>query len=716
MEREAVDGAGGELYQKDSSDKDGPSTGITTIYEVVRYDSTPLSVRHHDKDTTEPISFYLSNLEELLSWKPSSQDAFNVCMVPLAERLPSLQSKRPRTLVCHDLMGGYLEDRFIQGSDTRQPYAFYHWQYIDIFVYFSHRMFTVPPVGWTNAAHRHGVSVLGTFITEWDGGGQTCERFLAGEEATYCAVADQLVQIAQFYQFDGWLINIENVLSSASVKNAPRFLRYLTDQLHAKVPGGLIIWYDSVIQDGELKWQNELNERNRIFFQSCDGIFTNYNWKEENLEYMLSEAGDRLADVYVGVDVFARGEVVGGRYETNKALQLIRKYGMSAAIFAPGWVYECLGKENFLENENKFWSLLEEHLPTHSFCSLPITTSFCLGFGQRRFSYGKEVDVGAWCNLSVQEMQPLFVHPKLEAGEVLPPGWVKTLSCHQDAWHGGCSLLLEGSMPPGVPGVSVRLFSLQIAAPSHLLLSMVYKLEKGSDVQVALELTTQDVPSCLVEKISEPMGEPMIRTQHPPALADTDPSYARVTGPCMQQSDSGWTPRCYEVKLQDCHLQDLFIHVSRPPSNPDKEIIFTCRLGEIRVVDAAGLSAPQSRVQDLRATHVLWRRDSPEASQLYLSLTLHWSYPLQQARQFRIFCRGVTCHRAVALPSVEQPHLIGLAHAAAYRVVNLAVPEAGPGRRLEFSVQPVTRDGFMTMPAQWGRIVLEYSDRTHTLV
>lgn len=51
--------------------------------------------------------------------------------------------------------------RFIQGSVVQTPYAFYHWQCIDVFVYFSHHTITIPPVGWTNAAHRHGVCVLG---------------------------------------------------------------------------------------------------------------------------------------------------------------------------------------------------------------------------------------------------------------------------------------------------------------------------------------------------------------------------------------------------------------------------------------------------------------------------------------------------------------------------------------------------------------------------
>lgn len=62
----------------------------------------------------------------------------------------------------------------------------------------------------------------GTFITEWKEGGQLCEAFLAGDERSYQAVADQLVLIAQFFRFDGWLVNIEN---SLSVSLAPAALR-----------------------------------------------------------------------------------------------------------------------------------------------------------------------------------------------------------------------------------------------------------------------------------------------------------------------------------------------------------------------------------------------------------------------------------------------------------------------------------------------------------
>lgn len=680
--------------------------------EVVNFTPHPLPARYYDQETTRPISFYLSSLEELLAWTPLMEDGFNVALERLQQRQPPLSSHRPRTLLCHDMMGGYLEDRFIQGSAVQNPYSFYHWQYIDIFVYFSHHTVTIPPVGWTNAAHRHGVCMLGTFITEWQEGARLCEAFLAGDERSYQAVADRLVQIAQFFHFDGWLINIENSLNLAAVKNMPRFLQYLTAQLHQQVPGGLVLWYDSVLQSGALKWQDELNEQNRVFFDSCDGFFTNYNWREEHLERMPRLAGQRLADVYVGVDVFARSSVLGGQFNTDKSLELIRKHGFSVALFAPGWVYECLEKSSFFQNQDKFWRLLERFLPTHSICSLPFVTSFCLGMGTRRVSYGKEQEVGPWYHPSAQQTQPLFGEHKLAADS---QGWVKTHCCLADAWHGGSSLLLRGVIPPEMDSVAVRLFSLQVPVPPKLFLSMVYKLEGPADVQVSLELTTGDASSCHVGGITVLNAE--TGSRHSPRPLRVPPTkLARWAGRCGQQLSGGWIQRCYEVSLRRCLLQDLLVSFSRPQGSRGEES-FICRLGEIQVVDANSLLAPLPRVQSVTISQLRWLpltsgSEGPPA-RLFLSCTLNWSYLLHQAQCFRIHCWPQMGGGSLSSepPGAEKPTFLGLAFANQYRVVDLAVEAAGSGQdgRVAFLVEPVPREGFLVPQAEWGRATLLYS-------
>lgn len=50
---------------------------------------------------------------------------------------------------------------------------------------------------------------------------------------------------------------------AAAVGNLSPFLRHLTAEVHGAVPGGLVIWYDSILESGTLRWQNELNQQNR---------------------------------------------------------------------------------------------------------------------------------------------------------------------------------------------------------------------------------------------------------------------------------------------------------------------------------------------------------------------------------------------------------------------------------------------------------------------
>uniref|UniRef100_A0A7C8Z9E8 Mannosyl-glycoprotein endo-beta-N-acetylglucosaminidase n=1 Tax=Opuntia streptacantha TaxID=393608 RepID=A0A7C8Z9E8_OPUST len=74
---------------------------------------------------------------------------------------------------------GYLDDKWVQGDTNVDGYTIWHWYLMDVFVYFSHNLVTLPPPCWVNAAHKHGVKVLGSFITEWDEGKTICDKLLS---------------------------------------------------------------------------------------------------------------------------------------------------------------------------------------------------------------------------------------------------------------------------------------------------------------------------------------------------------------------------------------------------------------------------------------------------------------------------------------------------------------------------------------------------------
>ncbi|PON51404.1 Glycoside hydrolase [Parasponia andersonii] len=230
-------------------------------------------------DPTEPSapeSYPIKTLEELdsRSYFDSFHYPFNKSSVPLQAGTTS-SPDRPRLLVCHDMAGGYGDDKWVQGGTNGDAYAIWHWHLIDVFVYFSHNLVALPPVSWTNTAHQHGVKVLGTFIVEWDAGRAIADKLLATEESSKM-YAERLTELAVALGFDGWLLNMEVSLNVSQIPILKIFVSHLTQAMHSAVPGSL----------------------------------------------------------------------------TNFALDVLKKGDVSAAVFAPGWVYETKQPPDFQTAQN----------------------------------------------------------------------------------------------------------------------------------------------------------------------------------------------------------------------------------------------------------------------------------------------------------------------------------------------------------------------------
>ncbi|KAK7938350.1 hypothetical protein WMY93_001676 [Mugilogobius chulae] len=573
----------------------------SVVHEVVKFgDSHSQVAKYYDADTTEPIIGGLHSLEELLSWRRSEAQPFNVSTVPLSPREPPLSRTPFRTLVSHDMMGGYLDDRFLQGTDSELPYCFYHWNHIDIFNYFTHSMVTIPrPAGPTPRTDT---------------------------------------------EFWSW---------ASAVKNMPLFLHYLTEQIHERVSGGLVLWYDSVVHTGKLTWQNQLNQNNRsaaaaahsdlspspapkqtaiAVLTACDGFFTNYklDGAEPGGHEGFSAVQGRQADVYVGVDVFARGEmVVGGILFFSQPWSLSESTSSQAAIFAPGWVYETQDRTEFRHNQDsQFWGLLSDHLPPHRpVSSLPFTSTFCQGFG--RASTGEE-----------------------------------------------------------------RVLSLHLPLASSTLVCLVYKASAG--VSVFLEMSVQ-----------EP-NEDKLRHVSPVVLDEGHVLSSQFAQLCAFDSEHDWTVACALVQADGCSLRDLTVNISR--DGEPQDTAFSCRLGQITLLDAYSLHLPSERVEGLCIYDVAWLPGSSEEP--LLNATLRWSFRAAPACHYRVHWRRLRGPdpRTTAGPV----RLVSRAYSQVFRVTELAVPR--PPALLELLVEPVLKSGFVLPESQWGRARLSYnSDHTQGL-
>ncbi|KAI9102114.1 hypothetical protein K1719_023624 [Acacia pycnantha] len=640
-----------------------------------------------------PISYPIKTLHELesRSYFDSFHYSFNKASVPL----PNLGSSsslpnRRRLLVCHDLAGGYNDDKWVQGGTNADAYAIWHWHLIDVFVYFSHSLVTIPPPCWTNTAHRHGVKVLGTFITEWDEGRVVCDEMLAtkGSAQMY---AERLVELAAALGFDGWLINMEVKLDRGQIENLKEFVKHLSLLMHSSVPGSLVIWYDSVTIYGELDWQNKLDEYNKPFFDICDGIFVNYTWKEDYPRLSADVAGDRKFDVYMGIDVFGRNSYGGGQWNVNVALDLLRKEDVSAAVFAPGWVHQTKQPPDFQTAQNRWWGLLEKSwaiLRNYS-GTLPIYTNFDQGHGYHVSIDGDRVFDVAWCNISCQGLQPIleFVDDSQNAS-------IQAFVDFEEAsYSGGGNITFKGSLE-GQTYIEKRIFQGEFPvgeSPIHILFSV--KSDNNSSLGLVLEFasianerTSVLVTSREMNQLSNKFNKVLMTRE----LKGLSPEWVVHEGTITM---NGY--KLTEI-LAVCYRSEPPFNVPRLKSRsygPDSAVgsstDYFAVLGHITIKSSAHNSDfPVSTSWLVNGEYIKWTSDS-EGS-MTLSLKLLWNlkdghnYVFLNYKVYVEILSGQT-------ERVRVPEYLGIAQVNCYYVSDLKIPSVIS--RVKFIIQACSDDG-----------------------
>ncbi|KAJ6824677.1 cytosolic endo-beta-N-acetylglucosaminidase 1-like [Iris pallida] len=692
-----------------------------------------------------PISYPIKDLADLesRSYFDSFHYPFNVSSVPLpplslAEPLPP----RRRILVCHDMMGGYADDRWVQGGTNAGAYSLWHWHLIDVFVYFSHNLVSLPPPGWTNAAHTHGVKVLGTFIAEWKEGEEICKTLLSTKESAQM-YAERLAELAVALGFDGWLVNMEVNLEREQIANLKEFVSHLTQTMHTSVRGSLVIWYDSVTKDGHLDYQNQLNGKNKPFFDLCDGIFANYMWKESYPKHSAVFAGDRRFDVYMGIDVFGRGTYGGGQWHTSVALDLLKKDDISAAIFAPGWVYENLPKEDFQANQNRWWGLVDKSWGVLQ--SYPQALPFYSNFDQSLQGHGIHFSIknlladGPWNNISCQGFQPVLDNAIYHGKTTMQV----QINFEDVPYSGGAQITCKGSIKDNEFFLT-RLFhgqlsledlplhfSYSVKADENSLLGLCLELSSNANDQVAVLLVDgivfQDMLSSKYKKlihvpVKKARGEATMEENwvlFEASIAMSGYTLTDISIFCCQRehrelveslsceriSPMYETTRGWLWRLPLFFKENIFCCLTLPdeeePKSETNRIItgefpaYCASLGHISIQNTAqNIEFPPVDSWLLEGQHISWASSSNGTRTV--SLNIIWKHKSELTRRFtnyNIFVEKLV-DREYIDPSgclLDPKQFLGIARVQAFYVSELEVPNGVTN--LKFTVQACRPDG-----------------------
>ena len=468
------------------------------------------------------------SVEEALSWKPESElaEPANVSRVKLAERFTHRASQLDPTrnpdvkvLIAPDGMDNF--GNYIAEQEQFNLYNFTHWAQIDVLNWFAgtaDQNINIPARPWVEAAHKNGVKVIGSVylaVAQWGGSADTAQAFLVRDGEGRFPMAHKLVEIAEHYGFDGWLINQETDLSAvkdddnALVKGVKDYnraaflgkemLAFMTYLNHLAPEGMEIHWYDAQLTDGTVRWQNQLNDSNAPFLGHkyapvSDAIFINYWWNESMVKASSAYAnGLRRSqyDVYTGVDLWPQRNAQRA-FSENRWLDDIfsdeQSQGLtSIALFANNFNFNFAGDDKqaafstfnsdpldyqrFYETETRFfsgdnlnildtsatgWKGLSHYIPARSVLSkMPFETHFNTGHGFRKMHKGQVVSEQPWHDMSQQDLLPSWQFAVFGVADV------QVMFDFNSAYSGGNSLIVSGSTQK--EAVTIPLYKTQLS-------------------------------------------------------------------------------------------------------------------------------------------------------------------------------------------------------------------------------------------------------------
>ncbi|GLS25166.1 endo-beta-N-acetylglucosaminidase [Marinibactrum halimedae] len=534
------------------------NTGCTELNsEEPIVPSTPVSSTTIISDKP-PFALTLAQVKE---WSPNStlSTASNVSSVPLANRRPTFLNAAQKSLdtsvkvlYAPDGMNNF--SNYLTTQESFNLYNFTHWPYIDVLNWFAgtaDHTVQIPAKPWVETAHKNGVKVIGSVffaIDQWGGNPATMELFLEQDDQGHFIFADQLIRIADYYGFDGWLINQETHLTSIKdennnlvkdekdpetgkrlAKQLLTFMKYLT----AKAPKEMEIhWYDSMVMSGEVKWQNALNDNNKMFLQddvaSADAIFLNYWWDQpmiQNSHQKALEIGRSPYDVYVGADLWP-SRTAQKAFENDTWIDdLFVENGTrglgSIALFAPNFNYNYDSpnstlpspyanfKEHpervmsFYEGEQQLfggddlnpfypdegWKGIGRYVPAKTtLTTLPFETTFNTGQGKKRVEEGVLLS-GEWTDIRQQSPLPTWQFAVLSNNNQTTKAdnlIVKNVRYDFDTvFDGGSSLLLENTQTDF--DIDIPLYGTFLSLKNPFSLNVVFSGD-SSGTQVYLDL------------------------------------------------------------------------------------------------------------------------------------------------------------------------------------------------------------------------------------
>lgn len=462
---------------------------LSAVVKAANADS--LNEAYADGTSLMPIGPAFT-VDTLLSWEPTNDpdSDYSRSVVPLADRYTGFTvndyaNPDAKLMVC-SLANSKHDATNAQGQESFSSYAFNYWQYATSFVYWSgsKRGQVVVPTGeFTDAAHTNGVPVMGTIFFDWNGDSSVVENFVRN----YRSVADKLIEVMEYYGFDGYFFNEETGVDYTTAGNLRSMIAYMRQQR----PNMLIGWYDSITDSGNLSYQDAVNGYNSGWVSAgVNEFFMNYNWTTQDVNTTVStmqNLGKSQYEAFAGLDV--QQNCMNTYFSSNYLLNNSNKLKLSLALYCPNSTMGLSGDgADFHEVERQFyvnggdprstsssgWAGMSRFFADHTtIISAPFVTNFNSGHGKAFYIDGVKSRDAEWSYQSVQDVMPTWTWIVDSNGQKLSGAYD-----FEDAYNGGSSIKFYGSLTANKPN-NIMLYSTNLDINGSTNIAVTAKNDRG---------------------------------------------------------------------------------------------------------------------------------------------------------------------------------------------------------------------------------------------
>ncbi|MCG8475960.1 MAG: Ig-like domain-containing protein [Cytophagales bacterium] len=477
------------------------------------------------------FSFNPNNSDYIGNWTPGNADSkrYYASRVPLAKRF-KFAASQANPAIPHERQIGLWTP---MSGKARQAGLFElnnpnYWQYLDYYCYWSggSTRIHIPSASYIDAGHRNGAKVLGG-CTFADPTSPTNSLFVEmiskNADGTY-KHARKLVELADYYGFEGYAFNIEVTNYPESVAKQTRGFFQEATRIAKEEKGlenfelvyyyvhynnGGRNFYIRQVDSGNDKW---LEENGKTTFSQA---FLNYEWNGSSLNnsanYVRNNFPAGKNDPYKRVFAGINTPRVDEKASVHPWKDLLNS-PVSISLWALGprrqGFTSAEVKNHYYQYNYEMWSgpnadPSQPGMPSGGYgktvktagmaafataksaiAEYPLVTNFNEGCGTFFAKKGEKTNIGQWNDLSLQDVVPTWRWWWSEGGQNL-----KASIDFENAYEGGSSLRLQGN--PGSGNNVLRLFKTKLEVSANTKLEIAYQAKEagasGLEAAVAFE-------------------------------------------------------------------------------------------------------------------------------------------------------------------------------------------------------------------------------------